>query len=203
MRFGIADDGDAYGKALRRGAFRNSLCGIVGALGVNVGTKFLQQALDIGLWKKDYEIHWAKGCYELGARLFVENGTTGALELAKAAVRVNADDQKIAFLLCALQIADMADVQRVETAVGEHHALPFLPGIGNQRSKFIDGQDFGVGGTHRSGLLRGGLVNRLKKFIARYSGRTALHDHQASGDIGQMSGLQRRSARGQRQGVGG
>ena len=51
-------------------------------------------------------------------------GRPGPFSCGDAGIGIYADDEKIALLLCAIEIADMADVEGVEATVGEDDSLP-------------------------------------------------------------------------------
>ncbi|MGB6595634.1 MAG: hypothetical protein WBE70_00805, partial [Candidatus Acidiferrum sp.] len=60
------------------------------------------------------------------AGIFVKNGTTGALELADTGIRIDANDEDVAFTARAFEITDVADVKRIEAAVGKNDPLTAL-----------------------------------------------------------------------------
>ena len=124
MRFRVADDGHADAEALSYGALGDGVGGVVRALSVNVWTKNFEKAFDIGIGEEDYKIDGAKRSDKLGTRLFIENGAARAFQLSDAGIGINADDEKITLLLCAIEITDMAHVEGVEATVGEDDALP-------------------------------------------------------------------------------
>jgi hypothetical protein len=142
MRFRIAYDGDADTEALCYGAFGDSVGSVVGALGMNVWAERFEKALDVGIGKKDYKIDGAKRSDQLSASLFIENGAAGALQLSDAGIGIDSDDEEIALLLCTIEIAHMANVERVKAAVGEDDALPCRLGIGDEEFESVDGADF-------------------------------------------------------------
>ena len=126
MIFGIADDGYADAEAGGDGALGDGVGGVVGALGVNVGTQFFEQFFDVRFGENHDVVHDPEGGDEKGAGLFVENGAARAFQRASAGVGVDGDDEKVALLFCAGEVANMADVEGVEAAVGENDALAAL-----------------------------------------------------------------------------
>jgi hypothetical protein len=79
VAFGIAYDGYTDAEAVRDGAFGNGFGGVVGAFGVNVWSKFLEQLLDVWFGEEQDEIDIAQGSDQLRARVFVEDRPTMAL----------------------------------------------------------------------------------------------------------------------------
>ena len=84
----------------------------------------------------------------------------------------------------------MSDVKGIETAIREHDTLSFAPIVSYQGGGGLAVDDFAVGGAHDSGgRSRGGGMDSVKQFFASDGRRTALHDDQSSGHIGNMSGF--------------
>jgi hypothetical protein len=126
MVFGIAYDGDADAEAGGDGAFGDGVGGVVSAFGVDVGAQFFEEFFDVGFGKNHGVIHGAESGYEKSAGLFVEDGAAGAFQRADAGIGIDGDDEKIAFGFGGGEIASVADVERVEDAVGEDNALAAL-----------------------------------------------------------------------------
>jgi len=117
---GVTHDSYANAKSGGDGAFGNGLRSVVGTFGVNVGTHLFQQHFDAGFGKEHDIVHAAERRHELRARIFIENWPARPLQFAHAGIGVQANDQDIAFAPRAIEIADVPDVQRIETAVGEN-----------------------------------------------------------------------------------
>jgi hypothetical protein len=126
--FGIADDGYADAEAGGDGALGDGVGGIVGAFGVDVWTQFFEKFFDVGFGENDDVVHGAESGYEKGARLLVEDGAAGPFQRANAGIRINGDDEEIAFGFCAGEIAGVADMKRIEDAIREHDAMAGLLG---------------------------------------------------------------------------
>ena len=126
MVFGIADDGYADAEAGGDGAFGDGVGGVVGAFRVDVGAQLLEKIFDVGFREYDDVVDGAKSGDEEGAGLFVEDGAAGAFECANAGVGIDGDDEEVAFGFGGGEIAGVADMERVEDAVGEHDALAAL-----------------------------------------------------------------------------
>ncbi len=98
----------------------------------------------------------------------------------------------------------MAYVQCIKTAVGENDALCAVFMLRQFAAQIFACDDFGFSAAHESGGGPAGLVtNGSEKFVARNSGRAALHDDQATGHVGDVRGFERRRAAGKRECVGG
>ena len=65
-------------------------------------------------------------------------GREAALEFANRAIAIKADNQAVAFAPRLLQQPDMADVQDVEAAVGEDHALACGSPGGDPRTELVE-----------------------------------------------------------------
>jgi hypothetical protein len=126
MVFGIADDGDADAEAGGDGTLGDGVGSIVGALGVDVGAQIFEKFFDVGFGKNHDVVHGAESGDEEGTGLFIEDGAAGAFEPADAGIGIDGDDEEIAFSFGGGEIAGVADVERVEDAVGEHNALSAL-----------------------------------------------------------------------------
>jgi len=126
MIFGIADDGDADAEASGDGAFGDGVGGVVGAFGVDVGAQFFQQFFHVWFRENHDVVHGAESGDEEGAGLFVEDGAARALERADAGIGIDGDDEEVAFGFGGGEIAGVADMERVEDAVGEDDALAAL-----------------------------------------------------------------------------
>jgi len=129
MIFRIADDRDADAQTGGDGALGDGFRGVVGAFRVDVGLQFFEEFFDVGLGENYDVVDGAESSDEKGAGLFVENGTAGALERTNAGIGINGDDEEIAFGLRGAEIAGVADVERIEDAVGEDDALAALLGV--------------------------------------------------------------------------
>lgn len=204
MVLGIADDGDADAEAGGHGAFGDGVGGVVGAFGVDVGTQIFEKLFDVGFGKNHDEVDVAESGYEQGAGLLVEDGAAGAFEGANAGIGVDGDNEEVAFGFCGGKIADVADVERIEDAVGEDDALATLPCCRQEGDQFFSRDDFFVGLAHRSGgFAEGGRADGFEELGAGDGGGTAFHDDEAAGDVGEMRGFEGRSAGGEAEGVGG
>src|SRR5579859_2341207 len=195
--FWIADDGNSDSKTLGSGAFRHSFDGVVGAFSMNVRAKIFEQRLNARLAKPHDVIDGSKRGDEESASLFREDGTARTFQSAYARIRVDADDEDVAFAARAFQKTDVADVKRIETTVGKNDALTALLMLRQFISKALAGNDLGCSVAHESGGGPAGLLtNGGEQFIATDGSRAAFHDNETAGDVGNVRGFEGRSAAG-------
>ena len=126
MIFRIADDGYADAETSGDGALGDGVSGVVGTFRMDVWTQVFEQLFDVGFGENYDMVDNPESGYEKGAGLFVENGTAGAFERADAGIGIDGDDEDVAFGFCAGEVAGVADVERIEDAVGEDDALAAL-----------------------------------------------------------------------------
>src|SRR6185437_6420241 len=106
------------------------------------------QRLNARLAKQHDVIDSSKGGNEESSGVFSEDGTTGAFQSAHARIRIDAHDEDVPFAARAFQIADMADVERIETTIGKNDALPVLFMLRQFISEPLAGNDLGCGVAH-------------------------------------------------------
>jgi len=199
MVFGVADDGHANAEPRGNGSFWHAFCGVVRPLGVNIGSQIFQESFHVGFGEEQDVVHAAKRRDELCARVLNENRPPRTFQTANARIRINADDQNIAFTPRALQITDVSHVQRVEATVGENNTLAAALILRDFLPKQFTRHDFGSGLAHDSGSGSGGFAaDGFEKLLARDGGGAALHDNQAAGNIGDVRGFEGRSTAGER-----
>ena len=104
-------------------ALGHGVDGVVGALAVHVGQQREQRAHG-RLGEDDDVVHAAQRRHELGAVGRRQDGPARALQRPHRRVVVDGDDQPVGLRRGALEIADVADVQQVEAAVGERDRAP-------------------------------------------------------------------------------
>lgn len=86
----------------------------------------------------------------------------------------------------------MANVKRIEAAVGKNDLLATLPMVRQFVAEPFALDDFGCGLAHvlRSGAA-GLVANGGQEFLAGDGGCAAFHDHETAGDIGDVRGFER------------
>ena len=90
------------------------------------GRRYFEERFDARLTKEDDVIHGAKRGDEKSTCIFIKDGTAGAFQRANAQIRVHSHDENVPFVAGAFEIADVADVKRIEAAVGKNNALTML-----------------------------------------------------------------------------
>ena len=148
MVLGIADDSYADAEASGDSALGDGIGGVVGALGVDVGTQVVEELLDVGLAEKHDVIDSAESGDQRGSGGLWKNWAAGPFQGANAGIGIHGDDQEVAFAARAFEIADVPDVQGVEAAVGEDNFAAVALVAGKDSAEFFAGDDFGFGGAH-------------------------------------------------------
>src|SRR5208282_5069956 len=128
MFFRIADDGHTDAETRGRGAFGHGFRGVVGSFGMNLRAEVFEKRRDTWLAEEDYIIDGAKRSDKERAGVFITNGAAGAFQRTDAGVRIDADDEEVAFAARGFEITDVSHVERIKTAVGKNDALavPFM-----------------------------------------------------------------------------
>src|SRR5262245_16974381 len=122
---GIAGDRRHTTQPLHGGPLRHGVHAIVGALGMDIGLERLEQRVHARLVEQQHAIHATQRRHQtrpLRARL---NRAPRALERMGGTIAVDRNDQSIPERAGAGEIANVADVEQIEDAVGEHDALAF------------------------------------------------------------------------------
>jgi hypothetical protein len=92
MLLGITDDSDTDTEARGGGTLGDCFRRVIGAFGMDIRAENFEEGLDVRLIEKDDVIDGAKRRDEERTGVFIENGTTGALESANDRVGVHAGD---------------------------------------------------------------------------------------------------------------
>jgi hypothetical protein len=158
MILGIANNGHADAKPRGNRALGNRIGSVVRAFGVDIGPQFFQESFHGGFGKKDNVINAAQGGDKQRASLLIKNGATGAFQTTDTGIRVDANDENVTFLPGALEITNMAYVERIEATVGEDHALSAEFVLREVLAERIACNDFGSGLTHNSRSGSGGFA---------------------------------------------
>src|SRR5207245_1762396 len=120
---------------------------------VNVRTQLFEQSFDIRFGEEHNVIHRPERGNDLGASIFIENRAACSLEVAYAGIGIHTDNEDVAYAASAFQITNVADVERIKTAVGEDDLLTLAPVFGDFRAQHVPSNDFGSSFAH---ALRGG-----------------------------------------------
>src|SRR5262245_9051195 len=135
----IADDGDRSARAAHRGSLGNRVRGVVGALGVYVGSDGGGQSVGGVLVEDDHVVDVGQGGQQLHTLDGRDEWSAGALETGYRGIGIHPDEQHVAQAPGGPKIADMADVEQVEASVGEDDSLAIRAEPLGQRGGFARG----------------------------------------------------------------
>ena len=71
------------------------------------------------------------------ALLLANHWAAGTFQLLRTLVAVEPDDQNVSLRSCEFELPQMAGMQEVETAVGEHHAAPIAFLVAKPQNRFL------------------------------------------------------------------
>jgi len=123
----ITDDDDPAAVGEHRVTLGHALRRVVGALGVNGGPDRRHERVGRVLVEHDDVVHRAQRREHLRALARRHHGAPRPFQPRHRRVAVDADEEHVAERAGGLEIADVADVQEVEAAVGEDEALALCP----------------------------------------------------------------------------
>ena len=115
----VADDADAPAVRVYHVAFGDRFLCVVRAFSVDVGPERKQEFADGRLVKDCDVINCAQGRDRLGSLALRDEGAALAFESVHLLVAVYADDEEVAEVASAFEVADVPDVQEVEADIGE------------------------------------------------------------------------------------
>jgi len=98
---------------------RHVIRGVVRALGVDVWTQNVDKFRDIRSVEYGHGVNVRQRCQQLRPLTLWNSRTVRALERARAGIRIHGDNELASKLLGRAQVANMANVQQVKTAVGQ------------------------------------------------------------------------------------
>jgi len=124
---GIANDNDSASKSFDCVALRYVGHGVVGTFGVKVGADFANDGAHVDFRENNHGIHVCQGCEDFGAFFGRHNGPAFALQCPHGSVGVYGDNQFAAEFAGSMEVADMADMEDVETSVSEGYAIASAP----------------------------------------------------------------------------
>ena len=123
MILGIADNGDAPAKFTHQIAFGNALLRVVGALGLHVGMNLADDGAHVRLGKDHDRVNVRHGRKNFGTFFCGHGGPAFSLQRVDGIVGVDGDDETTAQFFCGMQVANVANVEHVEAAVGESYTF--------------------------------------------------------------------------------
>ena len=94
-----------------------------------------------GLVENDHGVHAFQSGQDLGSLILLDRWSVRTLELFDCDVAVQADDQRIPEFARSLQYMNMAWMQDVEAAVGEHHAAPVAFLAAKPQNRFVQSEN--------------------------------------------------------------
>jgi len=133
---GIAHDDNTPSTGFDFGALGDTLRRVVRALGVKVRTDFANDGAHISFGKDYNRVHVLERRQNFRAFLGRHYGPPLTLQCAHRRIGVHRDNQLAAEFARGMQVADMADVQQIETPIGQRDALAGAPPIGHALLKF-------------------------------------------------------------------
>src|SRR5467141_218879 len=113
MLLRVANDGNANAEQPRELTLRDSVGGVVGALGMNLGLQFSQQRVDVEFVEDDHVVHRHKCRHERCPRSFGENWAPVTFKLSGAGVRIDSNYQQVAFGARGLYVTDVSGVEQI------------------------------------------------------------------------------------------
>jgi hypothetical protein len=108
-------------------AFRDRINCIVSAFRLHVRMNFMNESADIRFDENYHSVHVRKGSEEFGALFSRNERTAFTLERANGFIGVDGYDKPSAQLFGGMQVADMADMKKIETSIREDDRVPGAP----------------------------------------------------------------------------
>lgn len=107
---------------------------VIAAFHVDIRSDCGEKPVRAFLAEDDHRIHAAQRRDNGSALAFWHQRSLRTFELSAGSVRVEADNEEVANLPGALQVADVAKMEKVEAAIGGDDALPSAMGGGSPSS---------------------------------------------------------------------
>jgi len=123
MIFGVADDDDSAAAGFDFVSLGDAFFGVVGALGMKIGTDFADYCADI-FFREDHDgIDVRQRSEDLGALVGWHRWPSLSLQSTHRGIGIDRDDELASEFASGVKIADVANVQYIEAAVGERYAI--------------------------------------------------------------------------------
>ena len=142
MILGVARDCSASPVGLDELALGNGLDGVVSALAVDIRSKRFEQGHNSRFRKDHDKIDRAESGQELRAVLGGKNRPALPLHPSHAGIVIDSHDEHVGLPRCAFQVADVPDVQEVETATGERDRTSGPTQVGGASNQLVSRNDF-------------------------------------------------------------
>lgn len=124
---GVANDGDPATVLAHGVGLRNAVGRVVGSFCLNVGPDLGDEFADVALGKDDNGVDVGESGEYLGSLFGWHQGTPFPFQESDGVVRVDRNDQASAELFRRVDIANVADVEQIETPIGECDVFARLP----------------------------------------------------------------------------
>jgi hypothetical protein len=102
---------------------------------VHIGPEPLEQPLDVGVWKHHHVIDGGNRRNDLGPFSGRHHRATGALQRRDRSIIIDCDDEPVGFCGRCLQVANVTDVEQIETAIGKRNG-PAVAAVAGNRARF-------------------------------------------------------------------
>ncbi len=135
--FWITNDDDAAATGFDNIVLGDTLRRVVGALGMKIRTDLANNGTHVFFWEDDDGVHIRERRQNFRAFFGWHNGPPFTLQRAHGSIRVHRNNQLAAEFPGRMQVADMTDVQHVETPVGQRDAIAAAPPIRHALTKFV------------------------------------------------------------------
>lgn len=145
MIFGIAHDRHPAAVLAHQVALGDTFFGVVRALGLDVGVNFMNEGTHVPLRKDDYSVYIGESGENFCTFFGRHYRAALALKCADGVIGVHGDNQAAAKILGGVQIADVANVQDVEAAIGERDALARRTPLGDTPPQLVSIKNLRVG----------------------------------------------------------
>ncbi len=142
MILGIADNHDAASAGFDFIAFGDVLSRVISALGVKVGTNFADESAYVFLGKNHNGVYIGERSENFRPFFGWHHGASFTFQGANGSVAVYGDDQLASEFACDVKVANVANVQDVETAVSESYFISGAAPVGDSPLEFVPGNDF-------------------------------------------------------------
>ena len=137
MIFGIPHDDDAASTGFDFDALRDALYGIVGALGMKIGTDFANQGAHVCFWKDYNGIDVGESRENFCAFFRRHDGAAFTFQRTDGRVGVYGYDQFATQFSSGVQVAYVANVEQIEASVGQRDAIAVAAPSSHTAMQFI------------------------------------------------------------------
>ena len=144
MILGITHDDDAASAGFDLVALGDAVHRVVRALGMKIRADFANDGTHVIFWKNYDGVHIRQRRQNFRAFFGGHHGPPFAFQRAHGRIGIHRDNQLAAEFARSMKVAHMADVQQIETTVGQGDALAGAPPIRHTSLKFVARQNLGM-----------------------------------------------------------